>query len=130
MRTDDSIHIEKKMLTTNLYAFRSRTRVSTKLSEDQLDYRCNLEKRWAQYKQQERQELNATCERLLSSQVKALEELRSVSEILYQAAIQPMDVMVPFTVKGPVYTAPIKNYFPPAKYRSAGHFFSQHCCST
>lgn len=88
------------------------------MTEAELDYRYDLEKRWAQYKLQERLELNATCARILTSQAKALEALRQESEILYQAAIQPMDAMVPLTVEGPVYTAPIKDYFSPAKYRS------------
>lgn len=108
---------------------RSRIRPVVSVPEAKVDYRCSIEKQWAYYKLQERKELNDICARLLKSQTKALDELRKESEILYQAAIQPMDNLVPLTVKGPVYTAPIKDYLPPAKYRSIPISFLLAICS-
>lgn len=52
----------------------------------------------------------------MRSQEKALDELRAESEELYQAAIQPDELLLPITIKGPAYTPPIKNYDVPAEY--------------
>lgn len=52
-------------------------------------------------------------DRLVQAQNKALAELRSESEELYQAAIEVDPKLLPVAVKGPVATPPIKNYDSP-----------------
>lgn len=96
------------------------------LSEEQLESRDSLQKEWARYQKMQKNELQNVCLQLLRSQERALIELRQESEELYQAAIQPDDLMLPMEVKGPVYTAPIKNYESPVQYRLSKHFIEFH----
>lgn len=65
----------------------------------------------------------------MNSQQKALNELRMESEELYQAAIQPDELLLPITIQGPSYTPPIPNYRTPAEYRSfLSSSSSSICC--
>lgn len=100
----------------------ARVRPKLGLSEEQIDSRDLLQKEWSRYQIVQKRELQNVCLKLLMSQQRALNELRKESEELYQAAIQPDDLMLPIQVKGPVYTAPIKNYESPVQYRSSKHF--------
>lgn len=52
-------------------------------------------------------------DRILSSQQKALDELRKESEELYLEAVQLDHEIFPFTASGPKITPPIKNYESP-----------------
>ena len=47
---------------------------------------------------------------MLESHRKALEELRKVSEELYQAALKPDETLLPLDCKGPTETPPIAGY--------------------
>lgn len=87
------------------------------MSEEQQEYRALLQKDWARYQRLQHIELHRTCMQIQRSQQTALAELRKESEELYQAAIQPDEILLPITLKGPVDTPPIKNYETPAEYR-------------
>lgn len=93
-------------------------RSKVQLTDEQVESRELLHKEWARYQRQQKSELYNICQRLIQSQDKALSELRCESEELYQAAIQPSDLIYPITVKGPVFTPPIQNYDSPAEYLS------------
>lgn len=67
-------------------------------------------KKWAAYKAEQHLNDVKILDKLMISQEKALNELRFESEELYQQAIMPDIEMVPYIVKGPVFTPPIKNY--------------------
>lgn len=95
------------------FLYSSRTRVLPKLSEEVVEQRILLEKKWAHYKLQERVSDFQIIDRLLQSQKKALEELRKESEELYQEAIQPDLTLTPISFEGPVNTPPIKDYISP-----------------
>lgn len=94
----------------------ARARPPTRLSEEQKEYRALLQKDWARYQRQQHLELHRICLKIRQSQERALNELRAESEVLYQAAIQPDEILLPITIKGPTYTPPIKNYDVPAEY--------------
>lgn len=114
-------------LTVNNFFLRSaRFRPKVELSDEQLESRDLLQKEWTRYQKVQSNELRNVCLNLLKSQQRALIELRQESEELYQAAIQPDDLMLPMEVKGPVYTAPIKNYDSPVQYRLLKHFIEFH----
>ncbi|XP_031618563.1 39S ribosomal protein L40, mitochondrial [Contarinia nasturtii] len=91
----------------------ARKRPPIQLNDEQRDYRALLQKDWTRYKRQQNLELNQICKQIFESQNKALQELRLESEVLYQAAIQPDENLLPVTLKGPVNTPPIKNYDSP-----------------
>lgn len=97
---------------------RARSRPKIQLSGEQSEYRALIQKDWARYQRQQHIELKRLCSSLWQSQQKALVQLRSESEDLYQAAIQPQEALLPITVKGPVHTPPIKTYVSPAEYLS------------
>lgn len=96
--------------------YRARARPPIALSDETKEYRALLHKDWARYKLEENRELHRICLQIVRSQQKALTELRLESEELYQAAIQPDELLLPITLKGPVHTPPIKNYETPAEY--------------
>lgn len=101
-----------------------RARQLPQVPEEKLDYRCSIEKRWSEYKRNQMVELEDKIEQIEACQIEALQELREVSEELYQAAIQPMDTLLPIAIKGPAFTPPNKAYTPPAEYRSTEiHFY-------
>lgn len=92
---------------------RQRARPAIKLSEDEIERRALLEKEWTRYKHKEKISLYTLYENVLKSQRIALDELRSESEELYLAAIEPDGALMPITVKGPTATPPIENYSSP-----------------
>lgn len=104
------------VVVTNCGFISVRARPQIQLSEEQKEYRALLQKDWARYQRQQQLELHRVCLRIQQSQNKALNELRGESEELYQAAIQPIDILLPTTLNGPVHTPPIKNYDVPAEY--------------
>lgn len=87
-----------------------RARKIAPLSEEEQERRALLIKKWSNYRNQENLKDYKTLDKLVNSQDKALQELRLVSEELYQKAIQTDMLMIPITIKGPMQTAPVKNY--------------------
>lgn len=104
-----------------------RARQLPPLPEEKLDNRYFLKKRWAAYKRKQMIELAKKIEQIEACQLEALKELREESEELYQAAIQPMNVLLPITIKGPTFTPPNTAYTPPAEYRSNENNFYSSC---
>ncbi|CAG9857804.1 unnamed protein product [Phyllotreta striolata] len=90
-----------------------RKRSLPALSSEILDKRALLEKRWANYKREQRLIDVQMLDRIQYSQQRALDELRKESEELYQEAIQPDLLLMPYKVEGPVETPPIENYKSP-----------------
>lgn len=101
----------KLMTTRNFH--RKRKRDLPELSVGEIERRYQLQKRWTLYKHEQRLADFQIMDRLVQSQFKALEELRSESEQLYQEAIQPDVSLLPYKAKGPVATPPIENYDSP-----------------
>lgn len=80
------------------------------ISDDEKEYRAQLLKRWAKYRNDENLKDFKIIDRMVNAQNKALEELRLESEELYQQAIQPDMNMIPIVIVGPVNTPKIKDY--------------------
>lgn len=85
----------------------------TPLSTNEVERRALLNKEWARFKHNSKVADFQTVDRILQSEMRALEELRTESEDLYQQAIQPDSTLIPITVVGPVSTPPIKGYDSP-----------------
>ncbi|KAH8310724.1 hypothetical protein KR044_002747, partial [Drosophila immigrans] len=90
-----------------------RQRKLSPLSSTELENRALLNKEWARFKHNEKVADFQIIDRLLQSQNKALAELRSESEELYQAAVEADLQLLAVQLKGPVSTPPIKNYVSP-----------------
>lgn len=73
----------------------------------------DLHKRWANYKFDQHTRETKQISQAIESQKEALDELRQVSEELYQLAIQTDDELIPFNRTGPVSTPPLADYNPP-----------------
>jgi len=72
-----------------------------------------LLKQWTAYKYRQHLTETQMIIRVMASQEKALDQLRSISEQLYIEAIQ-MDLnLLPFEVSGPTQTPPLANYEAP-----------------
>ncbi|XP_055847959.1 39S ribosomal protein L40, mitochondrial [Episyrphus balteatus] len=80
------------------------------IAPEVLEQRVSLNKQWAAYKHKEKVADFQIIDRVLQSQMKALDELRKESEELYLEAIQPDNQLLPISIKGPVATPPIENY--------------------
>lgn len=87
-----------------------RMRINSPISEEEELYRANLFKKWCCYKQQQHMAEVYMIDGLQGSINKALEELRMESEELWLEAIQIDPTFLPFRVKGPVGTPPIKGF--------------------
>ncbi|GFG36580.1 hypothetical protein Cfor_06193 [Coptotermes formosanus] len=92
---------------------KERIREAPALTPETLEERALLYKEWARYKRKQNMNNMQMIDRLVFAQQKALDELRQESEELYQAAIQINPTQLPFTVRGPVRTPPIKGYDSP-----------------
>ncbi|CAL4174295.1 unnamed protein product, partial [Meganyctiphanes norvegica] len=90
-----------------------RARKNVPLSSEEIFSRQALEKEWSRYKYQQHLAETAMIQTVISSQEKALEELRKESEELWLEAIQLNPTLLPLSLKGPVKTAPIANYDAP-----------------
>ena len=90
--------------------FLSRRRKVPDLTYEEREKRALLQKDWARHKFQEHVTETHLIQSLLKMQEKALQELRTESEDLYQEAIQADSNLFPFEVDGPVYTPPIPGY--------------------
>ncbi|XP_030763429.1 39S ribosomal protein L40, mitochondrial [Sitophilus oryzae] len=80
------------------------------LSEETLEKRILLEKKWANYKRVQLLDDLQMIDRVMFAQQRALDQLRKESEELYQEAIQPDFHLIPFKSVGPVETPSIEKY--------------------
>lgn len=87
-----------------------RSRTLPTLSSEEDDYRAAILKEWTRYKYEQHLHEVQMIDRLLTAQMKALNELRDESEELYLEALQPDPTLIPFKTIGPVHTPPIENY--------------------
>ncbi|XP_015176445.1 PREDICTED: 39S ribosomal protein L40, mitochondrial [Polistes dominula] len=90
-----------------------RTRELPHLSEEDVEKRILLQKEWARYKYRQYLDNIQTIDRFISSQNKALQELKAESEELYNEALQIDLTFLPYLNRGPCHTPPIKNYDSP-----------------
>lgn len=90
-----------------------RQRPVTKHSNNKLEDRIITSKLWSKYKHNEHYFNLQVISDLEFSQQRALNELREVSEDLYQAAIEVDESILPYELTGPVETPPIENYQSP-----------------
>jgi large subunit ribosomal protein L40 len=91
----------------------TRQRPAVKLSKEKIEERMLAEKTWTKYKHKEHFFNLQVINDLEYSQQRALNELREVSEELYQAAIEINESLLPYQLTGPVETPPIENYQSP-----------------
>lgn len=92
---------------------KKRARPAVTLSPETIEARALLEKAWCQYKKKEYMNHVSQIDRIMSAQKRALDQLYEVSEELYNEAVMPDLSLLPYQVKGPVATPPIKNYESP-----------------
>ncbi|XP_050421864.1 39S ribosomal protein L40, mitochondrial [Adelges cooleyi] len=90
-----------------------RRRPSISHSNEKLEERIMASKTWSKYKHDEHFFNLQVINDLEYSQQRALNELREVSEELYQAAIEIDESLLPYNLEGPVETPPIENYQSP-----------------
>ncbi|XP_014205922.1 39S ribosomal protein L40, mitochondrial [Copidosoma floridanum] len=90
-----------------------RKREVPAVSAEKLESEVLLKKEWTRYKTKQHKETLQLIEKFMSAQKKSLDELRLISEELYQEAIQIDPELLPFSTKGPVRTPPIEGYDPP-----------------
>ncbi|XP_015587641.1 39S ribosomal protein L40, mitochondrial [Cephus cinctus] len=90
-----------------------RLRQISPLSPEVIDERVLLQKEWAKYKLNQNLANIQKLDYIMYSQQRALDELKAVSEDLYNEAIQLDIRMLPHTTTGPVRTPPIENYDSP-----------------
>ncbi|CAH0400572.1 unnamed protein product [Chilo suppressalis] len=90
-----------------------RKRPPVKLSSEVMEARALLQKEWTQYKREEYMNSVAQIDRIMAAQRRALDKLYEESEELYDEAIMPDLSLIPYSVRGPVATPPIKDYASP-----------------
>ncbi|KPJ18278.1 39S ribosomal protein L40, mitochondrial [Papilio machaon] len=90
-----------------------RKRPDVKLSEQEVEARALLQKEWSRYKRAEYMSTVAQIDRIMGAQKRALDMLYEESEDLYNEAVMPDLKLIPYSIKGPVATPPIKNYDSP-----------------
>lgn len=90
-----------------------RLRKIPPISEEETESRILLIKEWNKYKTQQHLANVQELDSILYSQQKALDELRTESEDLYQEAIQIDLGLLPYTAKGPLKTPAIESYDSP-----------------
>lgn len=113
LKINKNISIYLKNLIGFFLFYRQRIRKKQNLSPEILEERILLTKEWSRYKSRQHIQDMQMIETITLSQQKALDELRIVSEDLYQAAIQPDLNLIPYVTKGPVHTIAIPNYIMP-----------------
>lgn len=91
----------------------TRQRPAITLSKEKIEERLIAGKTWTKYKHNEHFFNLQVINDLEYSQQRALNELREVSEELYQAAIGIDESLLPYQLTGPVETPPIENYQSP-----------------
>ncbi|CAG0890142.1 unnamed protein product [Darwinula stevensoni] len=83
------------------------------MSESELAEAAQLLCEWTRYRWKESCDELITIDSIVSSRLKALEELRKESPRLYEAAIQLDENLLPYKATGPVESPPIAGYDPP-----------------
>lgn len=91
----------------------SRQRPVVVHSSDKLEEKIVATKAWSMYKHNEHFFNLQVINDLEYSQQRALNELREVSEDLYQAAVDIDESLLTYQLTGPVETPPIENYQSP-----------------
>ncbi|GAB0088271.1 mitochondrial ribosomal protein L40 [Sergentomyia squamirostris] len=92
---------------------KERQRPATLLNPETLEERVLLQKEWARYKGKQKLANYQLIDQVMQAQSKALDELKLESEELYEAAIQPDPLLLPFKNRVLVSTPPIANYDSP-----------------
>jgi len=87
-----------------------RARKQPELPEEQVDNRVAILKEWTRYKHYQNLQELQMIDRFTSAQAKALDELKLISEELYQEALQADPLLLPYKAIGPSHTPPIENY--------------------
>ncbi|KAG7173864.1 39S ribosomal protein L40, mitochondrial-like [Homarus americanus] len=87
-----------------------RKRAEISITEETEESQASILKEWSNYKYQQHLAEVTLIERIIASRERALQELRQESEDLWLEAIQIDQMLLPFRVKGPVATPPIKDY--------------------
>jgi len=82
-------------------------------NNNELEKRIIITKAWAKFKHDQHYFNLQVINDLEYSQQRALNELREISETLYQEAIKIDESFLPFQLTGPVETPPIENYESP-----------------
>lgn len=90
-----------------------RKRNVVALSDDELERRSLLNKKWANYRMGDQLSDYKLLDQIIDAQIRALHELRFESEDLYQSSIQPAIHLLPFTATGPVHNPSIHRYESP-----------------
>jgi len=103
--------VQLMALLSNELNIRKRSVVTHNI--DKLEDRIIVSKMWAKHKHDEHFFNLQVISDLEYSQQRALNELREVSEELYQAAIEIDESVLPYNFTGPVETPPIENYQSP-----------------
>lgn len=100
----DELKIDRSLLDA------SRKRAVPEISEEEQEKRALLQKEWSKYRFDQHVKETRLIEDFLKSQEKALKELQSESEELYQQAIKVDNSLFPYEAIGPTYTPPIKDF--------------------
>ncbi|XP_019744270.1 large ribosomal subunit protein mL40 [Hippocampus comes] len=104
----------------------TRVRSAPRLSFDESESRALLLKEWGRYKHEQHLAEMQAIQLALEAQREAMDELKTESEELYQAALQPDPLMFPFSREGPAYTPPKANYeAPDGKYTDITKVYTQ-----
>ncbi|XP_077416368.1 large ribosomal subunit protein mL40 [Vanacampus margaritifer] len=104
----------------------TRVRSNPSLSFDESEGRALLLKEWCRYKHEQHLAEMQAIKLALEAQKEALDELKAESEELYQAALEPDPLLVPFSHQGPAYMPPNTNYeAPDGKYTDVTKVYTQ-----
>ncbi|XP_078581830.1 large ribosomal subunit protein mL40-like [Branchiostoma floridae x Branchiostoma japonicum] len=90
-----------------------RERPAVRVSAEEQERRAALEKEWARFRRQQHVAEEAAISAMVTSQQRALQELRAESEELFQQAVQVDPLLIPYQSVGPTETPPITAYDPP-----------------
>ncbi|XP_078661246.1 large ribosomal subunit protein mL40-like [Branchiostoma floridae x Branchiostoma belcheri] len=90
-----------------------RERPPVVVSTEEQERRAALEKEWARFRRQQHLTEEAAIVAMVTSQQRALEELRAESEELFQQAVQVDPLLIPYQRLGPTETPPLPTYDPP-----------------
>ncbi|XP_066299624.1 large ribosomal subunit protein mL40-like [Branchiostoma lanceolatum] len=90
-----------------------RERPPVSVSFEEQERRAALEKEWSRFRRQQYLAEEAAMSAMVTSQQRALQELRAESEELFQQAVQVDPLLIPYQRLGPTETPPISAYDPP-----------------
>merc|ERR1712150_389058 len=90
-----------------------RVRDVPEISFEESERRALLLKSWTRFRWQQHHNEITAIRVAMRRQDRALTELRAESEELFREAVEVEYEMLPITVKGPVFTPPIEDYYSP-----------------